>query len=228
MGKFYAVKKGKTTGLFTDWASCQEAIKGYSGAEYKSFTDEKQALLYLMGEKIKEKPKKKSEIKKLTQKEQCNVFASGFYEIGQSKCNIAIIIKDTTETKTYFCCVIDEFCDKQKTIAAELLSAYIGLQIAIDLGYTEINLYSNYSGIQLWATKEWIPKTNVASSFVRYIDKHKKDYNINVYQLQDVDKEDKKTLKYYVGYASSTHYLITVQQILDENILEESVDTFNE
>ena len=45
--KFYAVKKGRTTGICTDWASCKEAINGFSGAVYKSFTTKEEAELFL-------------------------------------------------------------------------------------------------------------------------------------------------------------------------------------
>lgn len=47
MTKFYAVKKGKTTGIFTDWATCQKAVSGFSGAMFKSFTDKRDAQNYL-------------------------------------------------------------------------------------------------------------------------------------------------------------------------------------
>jgi ribonuclease HI len=35
--KYYAVFKGRKTGLFTSWADCDEQISGFSGALYKSF-----------------------------------------------------------------------------------------------------------------------------------------------------------------------------------------------
>ena len=228
MGKIYAVRRGKSTGLFNDWPSCQEAIKGYSGAEFSSLTDEKQALLYLMGEEVKKPAKKKSEVQKLIKPNQCNVFTSGAYENGQSKCNVVVIVKNILGTKTYFAGVVDKFCDDQKTIAAELLSAFIGLQVAKELGYTEINLYSNYSGIREWAEKTWTPKNAVASSFVRYIDENKKECKIQTYQLYDTDKEYKKTLKYYVGYACATRHIVPLQQILDGDIFEESMEEYNE
>ena len=34
--KYYAVKVGKTKGIFDNWPECNESIKGFSGAEYKS------------------------------------------------------------------------------------------------------------------------------------------------------------------------------------------------
>ncbi len=35
--KFYAVRKGRTTGVFHSWAECERQTKGYSGAIFKSF-----------------------------------------------------------------------------------------------------------------------------------------------------------------------------------------------
>lgn len=35
--KYYAVLKGRKTGIFTSWEECEEQIKGFSGARYKSF-----------------------------------------------------------------------------------------------------------------------------------------------------------------------------------------------
>ncbi|MGB1204853.1 MAG: viroplasmin family protein [Chitinophagales bacterium] len=35
--KFYVVWEGRETGIFEDWATCQEQIKGYDGARFKSF-----------------------------------------------------------------------------------------------------------------------------------------------------------------------------------------------
>jgi len=35
--KFYAVRKGKITGVFSNWADCKASVEGYPGAEYKGF-----------------------------------------------------------------------------------------------------------------------------------------------------------------------------------------------
>ena len=41
MGKIYAVRKGRKPGLYHSWEDCKAQVHGYSGAEYKSFGDEK-------------------------------------------------------------------------------------------------------------------------------------------------------------------------------------------
>ncbi len=35
--KYYVVWKGRKTGIFTTWVECEAQVKGYVGAEYKSF-----------------------------------------------------------------------------------------------------------------------------------------------------------------------------------------------
>ena len=45
--KFYAVRKGRTTGIFVDWEKCKESVEGFKGAEYKSFPELKYAQEYL-------------------------------------------------------------------------------------------------------------------------------------------------------------------------------------
>ena len=43
MPKYYAVKIGRVPGIYLNWQECQQQIKGFSGAIFKSFTTEKEA-----------------------------------------------------------------------------------------------------------------------------------------------------------------------------------------
>jgi len=45
--KFYAVAKGRTTGIFTSWPEAERQVKGFAGAKYKSFKTEKEAKAFL-------------------------------------------------------------------------------------------------------------------------------------------------------------------------------------
>ena len=45
--KVYAVRKGRTTGLFMSWDDCKAQVDGFAGAEYKSFADPQDAMEYL-------------------------------------------------------------------------------------------------------------------------------------------------------------------------------------
>ena len=41
--KFYTVWKGKQPGVYATWAACEEQIKGFEGARYKSFESREEA-----------------------------------------------------------------------------------------------------------------------------------------------------------------------------------------
>lgn len=47
--KVYAVRAGRTCGIFTTWDECKKQVDGYAGARYKGFTDIAEALSWLNG-----------------------------------------------------------------------------------------------------------------------------------------------------------------------------------
>lgn len=66
--KFYVIWRGRETGIFTDWKECEAQIKGFDGAQYKSFDsiDEAEKAIarnyweYVVQKEAKEKIIKKS------------------------------------------------------------------------------------------------------------------------------------------------------------------------
>ena len=49
MQKYYAVRRGKTPGIYLTWPECKAQVDGFAGARYKSFTDKAQAEAFLDG-----------------------------------------------------------------------------------------------------------------------------------------------------------------------------------
>ncbi|WP_125608373.1 ribonuclease H family protein [Lapidilactobacillus bayanensis] len=45
--KYYAVAKGRETGIFRDWATTKAQVDGFTGARYKSFSTEQEAQSWL-------------------------------------------------------------------------------------------------------------------------------------------------------------------------------------
>ena len=60
--KYYIVKKGRKKGIYFTWDDCKKQVDGFSGAIYKSFTSEKEAIAY-MGSKQKDILRKKAKKK---------------------------------------------------------------------------------------------------------------------------------------------------------------------
>lgn len=58
--KFYAVRKGRQTGIFDHWDDCKPQVNGFKQAEFKSFATKDEAELYLKGNpSVAEKTKKR-------------------------------------------------------------------------------------------------------------------------------------------------------------------------
>lgn len=47
--KYYAVRRGRTTGVYATWEECRKATQGFSGAVYKSFPSRKEAESFVSG-----------------------------------------------------------------------------------------------------------------------------------------------------------------------------------
>ncbi|MCC3869568.1 viroplasmin family protein [Terrisporobacter mayombei] len=51
--KFYAVKVGKTPGIYFTWVDCSAQVTGYKGAKYKSFPTIEEAMAFIGDDNIK-------------------------------------------------------------------------------------------------------------------------------------------------------------------------------
>ncbi|MEG0153557.1 MAG: RNase H1/viroplasmin domain-containing protein [Cellulosilyticaceae bacterium] len=58
MAKFYGVKAGREIGVYKTWDECVEQVKGFSGADYKSFKSEQEANDFVYGVTVVKKERK--------------------------------------------------------------------------------------------------------------------------------------------------------------------------
>lgn len=47
--KYYAVRNGRSSGVYNSWADCESQVKGHSGSEFKSFKSQADANAYMNG-----------------------------------------------------------------------------------------------------------------------------------------------------------------------------------
>lgn len=59
--KYYAVRKGRKTGVFATWAECQKQVTGFSGAEFKRFGTMEEAKAFVGGESAQAAPGNKGD-----------------------------------------------------------------------------------------------------------------------------------------------------------------------
>ena len=170
--KYYAVKKGNATGIFLTWAECQEATKGFSGPEFKSFESEEEAKAYISGEDII----LTSEIHPRIAKGEAVAFVDGSFDAtkkayGSGVCifapgDIYVELSNRGNNEKY----ID-----LRNVAGEIIGALIAIDWAWKNGFAKLAIYHDYEGISKWATGEWKANKNLSQYYKKFVDE-KKDF----------------------------------------------------
>ena len=166
--KFYAVKKGRATGIFHTWEECKAQTAGYPGAIYKSFPTAAHAAEY-MGWTANSEPE-----------EECDLVAyvDGSYNIATGEYGSGVIIIDGTE----------EICLKEKgndpgmavmrNVAGEIAASEMAMKYAVEHGYGSIEIVHDYQGIASWCLGEWKTNKEETRRYKMAYDTYKKDVRI--------------------------------------------------
>ena len=199
--KVYAVRKGKTTGLFYSWSECEAAVTGYPGAEYKGFLTEDEAKKYLGCEDIK------AEKEDVLNKEKSSLIAyvDGSFDapIGKYAFGCVILTPDGD--------IIKESGNGDnpeslaiRNVAGEMLGAMTAVRWAIKNGYYNLELRYDYEGIEKWATGVWKAKNTLTQKYAEYMQRQQNHIKISFrkvkahsgdYYNEEADKLAKEALK---------------------------------
>lgn len=145
MSKYYAVKKGRKTGIFMTWSECEKQVKGFSGAVYKSFTSEEDALDFIKEEK-----------KYVDHENGLIAYVDGSFNIKTKEYGYGCVLIDHQK-------VIGKLFDKghreeyisMRNVAGEILGSLKAIEFAIENHYSLICIYYDYEGIEKWANRKW-------------------------------------------------------------------------
>lgn len=177
--KCYAIRKGYRLGIVYSWSECQKAISGYSGAEYKGFSTEEEALAYLHGEDIATDKTTGSTIviTKPDNKNTVNIYTDGTFKDE----TVALGVYVETISKGFsFYGAVD--CVRYKSIAnvaGELLAVLVGIQLAKDMGFTNINILYDYDGIESWYNGSWRAKGELQQIYVTLMNSLRTQYGLS-------------------------------------------------
>ncbi|MBR4723963.1 MAG: ribonuclease H family protein [Clostridia bacterium] len=162
--KYYAVKNGRKTGIFTDWDSCRAQVEGFSGAEYKSFAEKELAEAYLSG--------RTAEISQVT------AYVDGSFNVKTGEYSYgAVIFADGGVHK--FC---EKFSDREmaemRNVAGEIKGAEFVMQYCVERGINAVKIVYDYVGIEAWATGRWKTNKTGTARYKAYYDSVKNKISV--------------------------------------------------
>ena len=171
--KIYAVRKGKTTGIFYSWDECSASVNGYPGAEYKSFTTKEEANAYLgksFAAQIEEEKKDQKNTALDRTESTLTAYVDGSFDPSIGKYAFGCILL-TPEGET-----IRESGNGQdpeslaiRNVAGEMLGAMYAVQWAINHGYPSLTIYYDYEGIAKWAQGDWKAKNKRTQQYAEFM-----------------------------------------------------------
>ena len=183
--KYYAVRKGFKTGIFTTWAECQSYVHGFSHAEFKSFSSESEAREYLNNDVAsyhEESPKKNSAaaLKNIAYVDgsfdgYSKTYGFGgfiIYEENDKKC--VRVVQGTGNNPEM---------SKMRNVAGEISGAMRIVEEAIYLDLEEITLYYDYAGIENWVTGVWSCNKYETYEYSRFMHESSKQIRIHFHKV---------------------------------------------
>lgn len=160
--KYYAVKAGRTVGVFDNWKACQESINGYSGADYKSFNTKDEAQAYLDDIDIYLET-----IKADITQGYIVAFCDGSFNNEKDRYSFGVLIVDPDLQEYEICGSAQNIKFKEtQNIIGEIMGAINAMDWAVSNSFKSIKIYHDYEGLSKWLSGEWAAKSEAAKMFV--------------------------------------------------------------
>jgi len=189
--KIYAVKCGRKMGKFSSWAECEAQVKGFSGAKYKSFTNEMDADAYLDGDNVS---------KTGADAIDCPTnditypiaYVDGSYDTESERYAYGCVIIENEENEIYLSgCDNKDEMKTMRNVAGEISGAMAAMQYAFDHDLKSMTIYHDYEGIAKWCTGHWQARKECTKAYQQFY------ANINKCVKITFEKVDAHTGDYY-------------------------------
>ena len=180
--KVYAVRKGRTTGLFMSWDDCKAQVDGFAGAEYKSFADPAEAMVYLG---LTGEPEASAE----TFPEGVRAYVDGSYDSSSGRFSCGVVIVETdgygnSETTELNAAFDDAEAAHQRNVAGEIMGSKLAIDHCIANGIRSVEIYHDYEGIGAWADRRWKANNPLTQGYRDYVAEARKIMDIKFVKVK--------------------------------------------
>ena len=146
MAKYYAVKNGKSIGVFLTWEDCKAQVEGYKGAEYKSFKTMAEAESYIVGDE-----NKSNDFPGML----C-AYVDGSFDPATGRYGSGVVyVIDGEVVDTDKKCAEHPDIVSMRNVAGEITASVMSMRYAIAKGYKELVIFHDYEGIAKWCKGLW-------------------------------------------------------------------------
>ena len=151
--RYYAVKDGKSVGIYNNWEDCKKQVTGFSGAIYKSFPTLEEAKNYLNNGNIENEVNSFS-LEDISE-DEIVAYVDGSYKKDTLEYGYGVVLILKDDIIELFGKGEDPEVAKSRNVTGELFGSIRAISEAIKLKKKKITVFYDYQGISSWTNGEW-------------------------------------------------------------------------
>lgn len=164
--KYYAVQRGRSTGVFFSWAECQKQVTGFPGAVFKSFLTIEEAEAFAKGGST---PIDKENLFE-KDPDALIAYVDGSYHNGTGEFSYGMVLIHGAEEQTFCQKFTDTDLAAMRNVAGEIKGAEAAMRYAVEQGFSKLYIFHDYEGIAKWCQGAWKTNKEGTKAYKAYFD----------------------------------------------------------
>lgn len=173
--KFYAVKRGRSTGVFESWDECRRQVIGFAGASFKGFESREDAEAFVSGDLEKTAEPRKGAV---------TAYVDGSFNIKTKVFAYGAIIFDGDDEIRKKESFEDEEMAQMRNVAGEINGSIAAMEYCVENSRPMLDLYYDYEGIEKWCTGEWKTNKTGTAAYKAYFDSVKNKLDVRFIKVK--------------------------------------------
>lgn len=161
---YYAVKKGKTPGIYRTWDACKAQVEGYPGAVYKGFAAEDEAKRYMGEDRVSS-----IDCQNLPAGEAL-AYVDGSYNVETGEYSCGVVFFFGGEELHLSRKGDNEEMAAMRNVAGEIMGARMAMEEALRQGAMRLTIVHDYQGVASWCTGEWKANKEGTKAYKTFFD----------------------------------------------------------
>lgn len=173
--KYYAVRRGRSTGIFETWDECRKQVIGFNGAAYKGFESLAEAEEFIADTANENNEPRDGAV---------TAYVDGSYNIKTKVFAYGAVIFDGNDEIRKKAAFEDEEMAQMRNVAGEIKGSMAAMEYCVERGVDKLDLYYDYEGIAKWCTGEWKTNKKGTAAYKAYYDSVKDKLDVRFIKVK--------------------------------------------
>ncbi len=203
---FYAVKKGRKCGIYTDWESCRAQVTGFKDAVFKGFMTREEAEAFIEGvgryDGAGGEPQS-TDIGSGSTGSQYDdnipddipaikdhsaiAYVDGSFDAGSGRFSCGVVLFANTGGLSIYHIgnnSDDPDLASMRNVAGEITGSVEAMKKSLELGIKQLTIYHDYEGIAAWCLGYWKTNREGTKAYKAFYDEMSKNMRIDFVKVK--------------------------------------------